>query len=345
MMKTRIFFMLFAVALLWCGCSKNDDESGAPDDDARLIRVSASAIDVTASQSTRAVVEGDKFSGQDARVLAALTDAGYADLRCNGIITFTNSTGAYGYGSINDGSNKYYPASGTVYLSGLYPSTGWSCDTGTTISDGTVTRTVDDGKTDLLYAQSVENKKGLTTNDPLEFRHVLTQLNLWLKKDGAAPTITVKKIELTGTGGTGNHVNTTCSVNLNTKEVTFSGGSSSTTIVCKQTGSDEEFVNQSYSLSTDAAEKAWVLAPSLKQSEVGTDKDYTLSVTYSIDTNEQPVQPVHLQLTTTDGTTLYDADTAGRRFNITLNFKGGGITATAKIAQWQPGGTFVKNID
>jgi hypothetical protein len=342
MMKTRIFFMLFAVALLWCGCSKNDDESGAPiaqtdDDDARLIRVSASATDVIASQSTRAVVGDEQFSGQDALVLGTKTENNYATLHCNGTMTF-NGIGVVGYNDTEFTGSKYFPAEGTVYLSGFYPASNW------TISNGTVTHTVD-GETDLMYAQSVPNTKGDDDNPPLTFTHVLTLLNLSLKKDEAAPTITVNKIELTGTGGTGSLVNTTCNVNLNTPEVTFSGGTGDTKLICNQVDSDDDFTGQSYDLETNADEKAWVLAPSLKQSEVGTPKDYTLSVTYSIDTTDQPVAKVDLQLTSPDGSTPYNADTAGHCFDITLNFKGGGITATAKIVEWKDGGTFIKNID
>jgi hypothetical protein len=345
MMKTRIFFMLFAVALLWCGCSKNDDESGAPiaqtdDDDARLIRVSASAIDVTASQSTRAVVEGNAFSGQDARVLAALADNGYADLHCNGIITFTNSTDTYSYGSTTEGSSRYYTSDNKVYLSGLYPSSDWGCDTGTTISNGTVTRVVD-GKIDLLYAESVENNKGFATTHPLEFHHVLTLLNLKLAKSVTVPVV-VKSISLVGTNGVENYVNyKKCSVNLNTKIVSFSDNNEGAAIPCYLKDDDAAFDSKAIELTqadpSSVTAQAYVLAPALEDDQVDTDKDYVLSISYSIDGLDQYPALVPLRLlTSTSG--KWDASTAGQSFDIALTFKGSEITAKAIITQWLTGG-------
>jgi hypothetical protein len=338
MMKTRIFFMLFAVALLWCGCSKNDDESGAPiaqtdDDDARLIRVSASAIDVTASQSTRTVVEGNAFSSQDARVLATAVSDNYAALHCNGTMTF-NSTAPSNYGSISAGSSKYYPISGTVYLSGLYPADNWNNHNDLAVTNGTVTHTVD-GQTDLLYAGSESSTLDAATT-VLTFKHVLTLLKIYLKAE--TTPITVTSIILTGTGGAGSYVNTTCNVNLNTEAVTFSGGTEATILNCYVTGTNTTFTSQAAVLSTSGAEeKAYVLAPALDKDEVAGDEDYTLYVAYNIGTTEQEPVPVNLQLCSS-GSTAYNANTAGKSFNITLTFKGSQITATANISPWSPGG-------
>jgi hypothetical protein len=347
MMTTRIFLLLFTIALSWCGCSTNDDESGAPiartdGDDARLIRVSASAIDVIVSQSTRTVVVGGTFLNTQTRVLATANADNYATLHCNGTMTF-NGTAASGYADGYSGS-KYFPAAGTVYLSGLYPSSGWGCDSGTAIENGTVTHGVD-GKTDLLYAASVTSTLGGTTAE-LEFNHVLTLLQLSLKK-AVTTTITVKKIELKGTAASNGFVNTTCSVALNGKTVSFSGGSDGTTIPCyltTETYTDTPFTGQSVALTMSAVEKAYVLAPALTDSEVDSDTDYTLSVTYSIDATDQPVVEVPLQLTT-NGTIPFNATTAGKSFGITLNFIGGAIKTAASITDWSSEGTFSVDIN
>jgi hypothetical protein len=348
-MKTRNFFMLFAVALLWCGCSKIDNESVAPiaqtdDDDARLIGVSASAIDVTASQSTRAAITAETFSDETARVLATKVQNDYSSLYSNGTMTFKGESTAYYNGDPIGTGGKYYPADNerTVYLNGLYPSTGWSCDASTSISGGSVTHTVD-GCSDLMYAPSVESKLG-ESNDPLRFDHVLTLLNLKLSQTGGTEIITVTKIELIGVAD--GNVNTTCNVNLTDGGVTFSSGSE-TTIACYRRNnegvySDNKFESHNYGLTVTPIFGSYVLAPALDANEVSGDVDYKFGVTYYVGEHQGVpptfTKPVPVQLYDKNNI-KYAASTKGQSFVINLIFRGTEITAKATIAEWGDGGT------
>jgi hypothetical protein len=328
MMKTRIFFMLFAVALLWCGCSTNDDESGAPDDDARLIRVSASAIDVIASQSTRAVVEGETFSGQTARVLATAVGSDYSSLYCNGTMTFSEHDYAY-YGTTIEGSRHYPEDEQMVQICGLYPANGWVGINGLEVINTFVSHYVD-GASDLMYANTVRSY-AYQDGDVLEFYHLLTLLNFKLTKtvDNA---IVVEEIILTKMNNNG-RLQMTCAVNIVDGASGFSSGMDDDQINAKMVNSDYDL--NGYEISIDDDVDAYMLVPPLKNSEVSV-RDYTLYVRYSIDYGDTQEATVYLQLYDEDGP--YSGSTAGKSFDITLIFKGYKITATASISPWGTGG-------
>jgi hypothetical protein len=315
------------------------------DDSSREIRASASAANVIVSQSTRTVVEGDAFTGQAARVLAAKNSNNYATLHCNGTMKFIGD-GAVRYDNIVTGSSKYFPdgPNQTVFVSGLYPSTGWSCDNSLIVSgtDAPVTYTVD-GKTDIMYAAEKETK--LYEDPPtLTFEHLLTLLKIQLVKVGNAD-ITVNSITLVGVGSDGDGdplpVHTKCAVPLNSGKVNFSKNDGDTEIDCfKMDGStytDDPFTGYALTTNPNPNLKAYVLAPALKKNEVDTDKDYTFSVIYTLGTGEPTTVPVTLQLTT-DGTKPFDASTAGTSFVITLCFTAGDITTKAEIDPWDDDG-------
>jgi hypothetical protein len=330
MMKTRIFFMLFAVALLWCGCSKNDDESGAPDDDARLIRVSASAIDVIASQSTRAVVEGSAFSGQTARVLATVEGGDYSSLHCNGTMTFNNYDYAY-YDNISPSSSKHYPADGVVMIYGLYPANDWVGHNDLDVEEAKVSHTVD-GCTDLMMTNI--GKSVLNGICDINFRHLLTLLNFKLTKT-VSNTINVEEIILTKTAANNGEVHTKCDVFLNEEDVDFYSDPNNVVISAFQVHSDYGFADE---VRTDDDVVAYMLVAPLSKTEVDrSEKDYTLTVTYTIDFGEPQIATVDLQLY--NGSIPYSGSTMGKSFEITLTFKGHKITAQAYMNEWDTGGT------
>jgi hypothetical protein len=331
-MKKRIWLALLPIALLWCGCSEDEY------DHTREITAVASTADVTVSQSTRTAITDTSFGGKDARVLATATSGVYSTLYCNGIMNFKDKDVAARYSGTYYGKNSF-PESGapqTVWLSGLYPATGWGCDTGETIAGGVVTYTVD-GKTDIMYAKEEENHKGGSAA-ALTFEHLLTLLKINLETLGTA-RIKVHEITLIGTGAAGGLVHPVCSISLNSPSaVNFIGGQGTTTLPCWLTASETEFIDKNIDpTDTDDAE-AYILAPPLSDGEVVGEEDYTLLVAYTIDAEEEETVdvPVNLQKGATIGD--YAGDTAGRSFVITLRFSGGDVAATAKIEDWVPAG-------
>jgi hypothetical protein len=355
MMKTRNFFMMLAVALLWCGCSASDDESGASlsrtdENDARLIKASASATDVTVSPATRVVFEAEEFTNELVRVVGTMngTDEGtYSDpYYCSGFMKF-NAADVAGFETDAFNGKRYYPESGEVWLSGLYPET-WDVTSPTACTANV------DGKSDLMYAGS--KKSTIAASATLQFGHLLTLLKISAKKSAEDLPITLETIKLTGTGAEGGgYVNNKCKVNLNKTDdpkVTFSEGTDGTSIFCyiKDTNvSFENLDNQPVPTATAGAEEfAYVLAPALTADEVDGDADYTLEVTYKISaTGTSITKPVPLNLQAKSGENWvdFDADTAGKSFAIELDFKGVTIKAKATITAWDLAGKAEGKID
>jgi hypothetical protein len=256
--------------------------------------------------------------------------------------------GAARYDNIVTGGNKYFDdgPNQTVFVSGLYPSTGWSCDNSLDVSgtNATVTYTVD-GATDIMYAQEKETTLG---KDPptLVFAHLLTLLEIQLEKVGNAD-ITVNSITLVGVGAEEKEgevvhlpVHATCKVALNTPLVTFCLDANDTEIDCYEmdgsTYTDDIFRNQAYILTTPPALKIYVLAPALESTEVNSDKDYTFRVTYTLGTGGPITVDVPVNLKSGPNTD-FEGVTAGNRFDITMRFFGGDITTNATIAPWEKG--------
>jgi hypothetical protein len=333
-MKKRIYLALLPIAMLWCGCSENEY------DHTREITAVASAANVTVSQSTRTAITSDSFGGKDARVLATETSGSYSDLYCNGIMSFNDKDDVARYSGTYYGKNSF-PDSGdpqTVWLSGLYPATGWGCDTGKEISGGVVTYTVD-GKTDIMYAKEEDTQKGGSA--ALTFDHQLTLLKIKLEKPETNARIKVHAITLIGTGAAGGLVHPVCSVNLNTQTVlAFSGGQSTTTLPCWLTGAGPEtpFTEKDIDpTDTDEAE-AYILAPPLNDGEFTGKEDYTFKVVYSIGAGVEEltaVVPLNLEVT---NDVDFDVATAGYSFEITIRFVGGDVAATAEITGWNQEG-------
>jgi hypothetical protein len=320
----------------------------APDDDARLIGVSASAIDVIASPSTRAALNAIPGDGLSAQVLAtatkdAIEDKGdYTSLYCNGSMKFNNSTDVAYYYSVTEGSKKWYPTDQDwVYLSGLYPA-GWDVDE--IDSYGRVeSGSLLDGKTDLMYAKNVKSTMFSSSNQPLEFKHLLTQLKFKLTTTlDETKVVRVKTIKLTKTGAYEHKLYANCCVALNTGAVIFEDWGP--TELLGYLNDDTEWNGLQIDVRDNPGEiRGYVLAPSLSAAQVSslTAVDYTLSVKYEIDdTSADKKQDLErtakIQLLDT-GSSPYTADTHGKSFIVTLNFNQE-ITAKATIAEWTDGG-------
>jgi hypothetical protein len=336
-MKKRIWLALLPITLLWCGCSEDDP------DHTREITAVASTSDVTVSQSTRTPIEGDTFGGKNARVLAKETTNSYSNtLWCNGTMTFNDGTKAY-YGNTTTGSTTDFPETEKkVHLCGLYPADDWKCSDDTDISAGTtisnvVTYTVD-GNTDIMWAASREATPSNAA--ALNFNHLLTRLNIKLKKDVNYPVV-VHDIKLIKAAG--ENLKTECNVNLDAASVedavSFSGDSE-VGLSCFQTDSDNPLPATGLTVPSGNETDAYILAPSLMDADKLKDSDdYTFEIVYSINNNtEQTPEKVHVNLEVSPGN-AYEAVTWGRTFVIELCFTLKNVRATATIDDWGNGGT------
>jgi hypothetical protein len=341
-MKKRIWLALLPITLLWCGCSEDNY------DHTRGITAVASATDVTVSQSTRAAITDTSFGGKDARVLATESPGNYSTLYCNGIMRFKDKDVAARYSSGQYYGENSFPESGeptTIYLSGLYPATGWGCDTGNKITGGVVTYALD-GKTDLMYAPQDEAQKG--TAAALTFGHLLTYLKINLVRLGAA-TVTVHELKLIRTAGD-DKLNTVCSVKPDIPSaenaVSFSSDvDSPAELYCWLTSTESEFTGQNIPLHDESTVvEAYILAPPLIDDNVKTDEDYTFHVEYSIDGVENLTKDVAVNLKDDDNKTNYADATAGCSFIINLCFTAGDVAATAEITEWDDKGATVSLI-
>jgi hypothetical protein len=320
----------------------------APDDDARLIGVSASAIDVIASPSTRAALNAIPGTGLSAQVLATKNKdtneekGDYTSLYCDGIMKFNNSTDVAYYISVTEGSKKWYPTDQNwVYLSGLYP-TGW--DVTGIGSNGLVEFKLKEGNEDLMYASNVKSTMFSSSNQPLEFKHLLTQLKFKLTTT-LDKGVYVKTIKLIQAGAQKNEQDfpILCKVKLNnTDDVEFIDSEFGPDELLGYLNDDtkwEDATNIDARTDKDVV-KGYVLAPSLSAAQVSSlAVDYTLSVKYEIDSEPKQYleRTAKIQLLDT-GSSPYTADTHGKSFVVTLNFNQE-ITAKATIAEWTDGGT------
>jgi hypothetical protein len=303
---------------------------------------------VTVSPATRAVFEAEEFDGNTpVRVVGTKdgTDGGsYAyPYYCDGTMKFKKDDLVGFDGTVYGSGGKYYPETGTIYLSGFYPITenNWSC------ADATACNATVSGYADLMYAPSVSNTLG-ATNTPLQFGHLLTLLEIKAFKSVNVDFI-LKEITLTRAGAADGYLNTTCNVNLNGGTVSFSGGTENTSIPCCSLNSESPLSDEVIS-STDPTGIAYVLAPPLKKddNELSTAADYTLKVIYKIGDAGADIEksvPLNLQAKSGEVWVDFDDDTAGKSFAIELNFKGSEIKATAAITKWDPAGKAEGTID
>ena len=179
----KLILSLAAVAAL-ASCATNENETPTTNYDLNEIRVSSQALEAT----TKAPFEGSTIDATDHVLLAyvptTITENNYTTLYNSGnsgdYIKFTNNQ-ATGFcdATGNTPQPKYYPASGEVWICGLFPAAGW-----TSLSE-TATHSIE-GNTDIMAAAQKKSVKGGEVQT-LAFKHLLTKLNItFIAETGAA---------------------------------------------------------------------------------------------------------------------------------------------------------------
>lgn len=216
-MKRNIACLLLSsfVMLYGTGCSDGDNPSVDPADSAGRIELQAAGEGLTALSKAAA---GTAFSST---IFATTREQVYTDLTHPYEWTKNATVAADLHVSFPDNPVPEYPANGAwIYLTAVAPEVDASA-----IQGGTVTYTLT-GRNDLLYAKEIRGHKrdGHRFSDntdpardtPLEFKHLLTQLQFEAKKStGYGVPVTIQKITVQA-------VQAQVALTLATGEVVFS---------------------------------------------------------------------------------------------------------------------------
>lgn len=325
----KLILSLAALAAL-ASCSSNEENENLGINNSNEIKLVSSALEAT----TKAPFEGSTIDASHnllAYVPTSQTENDYSTLYTpsgsGDYIKFTNNQAT---GFCNQTGEtpqpKYYPASGEVWICGLYPATGWS--------EPTITAQHSiDGNSDVMAAAQKKSVKGDAVQT-LAFKHLLTKLNItFIAETGAATQWgKVTKIELTAVAE--QNPAKTISVTLAT------GAKSSTTndanpLPCfiwngNDNYTDDKFENQEMTLPgaevVDGQAAAYTICEAITSD--GT-KDYTLKVYTENATNGVPV----------DVACESSEDMTGKEVNVKLTFKASEIQAIATVEDWKDGGT------
>lgn len=330
-MKKSLFLLLAIVAMT--GCTQGEILESRSDETVE-IKLKSSALSVEAV--TRAPFEGEIGSGNTltARVLASKTQGNYTSSYADDAMTFNdNGTTAAGFATA-----KYYPAdNSTVYFCGLYPSTGWAG------SQTTTTSFTFDGSKDVMAAAEVSSSKDEakgSTFKTLAFKHLLTQLVIKVVAENQAAIDSWGKltdITLSKAGGS-NNPNTKVEVTLATG-VAATGSAFATPVsdnsfkFWKLDSPETAFAGQSVVLTTSGAEVAYSMVSPVAATG---SNDYTLLVKTVNAKAEGISVPVHLKKTANGE--VYNLDTQGKKFVVTLTFKATEIKALATVQEWTSDG-------
>lgn len=322
----KILLSAMVVAAL-ASCSKRGAEN--PADPGNEIKATASALDVT---SKAPIIENFPSGAAIARVIASESAASNGDYtkeyqsERGGYMNFTDKSPK---GFVNENGNTpngktYTGGIESVYLSALYPHTGW----GGQVTTAPVHQI--DGKTDIMATDEIQTTK--TKTGELEFLHLLTQLQIKARaNDDAAITAwgDITGITLKGAAGAtlANQVN-----------VEFG---SSMTSSCSGSIESLPFFNQndqsnlSYSLTTDEmatqSTVATCLAPAVNATS---DDEFQLIVT----TEQGSTATLDISLKQKNGDE-FSENTRNHAFTIELTFYATEIVATASINPWTAAGS------
>lgn len=267
----------------------------------------------------------------DADVWVSTTDGSYPDYSDNGEgdITIAYHNSAHFVSNTLQGMEHaiFYPSSPNttpVYLCGLYPQSTWSLSGGNTAVSAGI-----DGKTDLMVAPQVSTTLQNTNNSiypTLAFGHLLTWLRISVKAEDANMVGAWGALQSISLQNANNSVNAT----LSTGAATFSG---SATVPSYCTGNNTAFSGQSYTLTTSAVEKAYILCAPVTATNSG--NEYNLIVS----TANRTDLVVPINLTANGGSVDFEGNTAGRQFSVTLVFKSGTVaTSVTAVDGWGNGG-------
>jgi len=364
-MKIRNVFMLMAVAAL-ASCSKSEIDNPTTDvtvtDEIALSSKVVQINPVTRIAYDRTDLEENPLT---ALVLTADASGNYVDdFRCEGSMTFNGGNVVYNKPVYR---GTYALPSGSiatlVYLTGLYPATirnssedvaCWN----TTTDPGTA-RMVLTGKEDVMFAgEQSTSKENIAAGNyaELEFEHQLTLMKFFFYGNTDATNAETEVTGLQLIAVQGSAVSDTVKVNLSDQSVSFATadleeGQAPVTLACYDRGSDNvAFSNTVYVIgsSPTSNEQAYILAPPVTASATNSSDaltyEYTFKVYYQVSEGDETVSKnleVKIDLTGMDAQTAYTEATAGKAFNIRLQFVGGQIQATASVTDWE----HVGNVD
>lgn len=334
-----------AITLASCSKSEIETPKGV---EAGEITLRSSVIDVN---TTRTAYEGDYLSVNPLTALVlASTNANYSSLRCHGTMTFDGSTTGTAYNKPVIAGNYKYPDEDTdVYLTGLYPTVGWTGVTGTTVSTGMLNFNLT-GSEDVMFAPRVSTtlkEVNANTYATLSFTHKLTLMKLSLYcDDKAKDKIKIKDIKLTKANNADLKTEVSFTLSATPQEITFAAPASPVALSCYATGTDNPYTFASgseYLVTETQTEQAYVIAPPVTASNLDGTKEYTFEISY-LDGTDEKKQVVEVDLKGTDGTTPFHKTTVAYAFKITFKFVGGQIVANAKVTDWTLGGEFEQEI-
>ncbi len=340
-MKMNKYYALAAFASLVLASCNNDDNVAVELPQGQEIRFGAQTI----TADTRAPFDGTISSTNKltAHIIGSETTSNYATIytdnagaEAKGDITFEdNGTTEYGFPS----GVKWKDGTTTLYFRGFYPAGSvW------TIAAGASAMAAIDGKTDLMLAPEVSGQQADGALN-FAFSHLLTKLHV--KVVGNATTAAdwgdITKIELDKAlnASPKNSVSQTFS----DPSATYTGSATAipffqaTEADSKITYTDDALTGKAVSVPATPELVAYALvAPVDAVDGSGDVKDeYTLKVYTSSKATDG--KPVAINLKAMDGTD-YAGSTAGKKFDITIQFRGEGqITATATVTEWEDGGS------
>ncbi|SUE34337.1 fimbrillin family protein [Rikenella microfusus] len=322
----KILLSAMVVAAL-ASCSKRGAEN--PADPGNEIKATASALDVT---SKAPIIENFPSGAAIARVIASESAASNGDYtkeyqsERGGYMNFTDKSPK---GFVNENGDTpngktYTGGIESVYLSALYPHTGW----GDQVTTAPVHQI--DGKTDIMATDEIQTAK--TKTGELKFQHLLTQLQIKARANDDAAiaawgNITGITLKRAAGAALANQVN-----------VEFGNSMKS---LCSGSVESLPFFNQndqsnfSYSLTTDEMATQSTVATCLAPAVDATSGDeFQLSVT----TEQGSTETLDISLKQKNGDE-FSGNTQNYAFTIELTFYATEIVATASINPWTDAGS------
>lgn len=330
----QIYLPLLAVLAL-ASCSKSE-LAMRPNDGQVEIMATSQALSI----DTRAPFEGQIEGGNPltANVIMSQTSGDYTTpygtVGTTGTMTFTdNGTTEAGFNT----TPQYYPADDSqIYLSALYPETGWTAIT------TTATYTID-GKSDLMAAAEQTSKKSEAidgTFPTFSFNHLLTKLTVKVvAADQAAIDAWGAITEMTTTQADGQALNLTATVTLKDGTAAFTGAQGTPlnfyTITDGTTYNDDAVaaVDHTITLTTDPTLVAYSLVPPITARAQAHHFDLSVKTEKS---GEAIAVPVNLEASLGGA---FSGDTRGKAFEITITFKATEIKAKATVTDWEDAGS------
>lgn len=330
-MKKSLFSLLAVVAMV--SCTQSDVIEVVSNEDVE-IKVASSAI--AAETMTRAPFEGtlSNSNSLDARVLVSETSGSYTTTYANDKMIFGDNAGITPVGFATP---KYYPADNrTLYMCGLYPFDNWN-----TPANNECKLTFD-GSQDVMAAPEKSSSKDASkggTYPQLDFKHLLTQLVIkTIAADADAITVWGDLTDITLAKVGANNPSGTITVDLKNgsadEDAAFAGPLVAGMPFWVRSATPEvKFTGQTKALTVAGEEVAYAMVAPLKNA-TGTG-DYTLTVKTVNSGSTAVTVPVNLKKT---AGTAYTGTTQGKKFVVTLTFKGTKIEALATVEDWTEDG-------